>query len=210
MKQIRILQSAINRILKANIAEDGIYGRITNAHFQKLTEWLKPHMFASFDGFVVVRMSQEFDNKFSDFAFYVSNQVVKEVLPCSSKAGDFWVFNPVTYGGIFGTAVLKEGFYPKVWEGRLTYRFGFKSFELQQVRSVTVYRDSKINRMVDKDKTQTGLFGINMHTAGFNNLVNRWSAGCIVVPEPYWTQWCNDFFELGKLYDLNLIEYVHG
>ncbi len=207
MKQVRTLQNAINRLLNANIAVDGIFGKQTALHYNLLVDKLSKWLIHNFDGFLIIRMSDEFDNSYSDFAFYLQGKSIKEVLPCTSKAGKYWIYNPITYGGITGTAVLKAGLYPKSWEGVITYRFGFKSFELIQVRPFDIYRDNNRDNKIDKSRTQNIMAGINMHTGGWITLVDRWSAGCIVVPEPYWSQWCNEHFELKKLYDVQLIEW---
>lgn len=52
---------------------------------------------------------------------------------------------------------------------------------LRQIRPVTVYRDDNKDLFYDKNKTDTGLFGINIHKAGIDStLVENWSEGCQV------------------------------
>jgi hypothetical protein len=193
-------------VLKTKIAEDGILGPITRQNFIALQKLIKPFLFVAFDGFLAIRCSEEFDNKASDFLLYVQNQEIKEVLPCTTRAGNYWVYNPITYGGITGTAVMCDGFYPKVWEGALTKRFGIYSLpELVQVRPVKVYRDGNKDKKIDRTNIQIGMFGINLHQQGWAFAVDNWSAGCFTVPYWHWQNFCNKYFEIGKIYDLNLI-----
>jgi hypothetical protein len=204
--QTLTLQRAINSILQTNIAVDGIFGAETNQNFKRLQALMKPFLLPNFDGFIAVRCSEVFDNKASDFMFYVRNQEILEALPCTTRAGDYWVMNPISYGGITGTAVLAEGIYPKVWEGRLTNRFGFGSLpELVQVRPVSIYRDGNKDKKIDRTALQSGLFGINAHQQGWAFAVDNWSAGCVTVPNWSWKVWTSLFFELGKHYDLYLV-----
>ena len=54
---------------------------------------------------------------------------------------------------------------------------------LRQVKPVTVYRDSNKDLTYDESRTQTGLFGINIHRANPKTeslLVENWSEGCQV------------------------------
>lgn len=52
---------------------------------------------------------------------------------------------------------------------------------LRQVGVVSVYRDADRNTQFSTNKTQSGLFGINIHKAGIDsNVVENWSAGCQV------------------------------
>ena len=52
---------------------------------------------------------------------------------------------------------------------------------LKQARNVTVYRDANRDMTYDETKTQTGIFGINIHKAGADStFVENWSEGCQV------------------------------
>ncbi len=59
---------------------------------------------------------------------------------------------------------------------------------LIQVRDVTVYRDfDRDLKSEEIGKQETGLFGINIHRANdslISKVVDRWSAGCQVIPDP--------------------------
>ncbi len=157
------------------------------------------------NGFFLIRTTKNFDDKYSDFCFYIENGVKKEIFACTTRAGKFWVYNPITYGGLTGVAVLKEGYYPKTWKAVYTYRFGFKSIELIQVRPVIVGRDNNRNNLIDYSQTQEGYFGINLHIGGlYTQLVHQWSAGCIVIPKEQYPT-LESMLEIGKLYDIYLI-----
>lgn len=52
---------------------------------------------------------------------------------------------------------------------------------LRQVKPVLVYRDPDKDMIYDENKTQEGIFGINIHMAGDDStLVENWSEGCQV------------------------------
>ena len=52
---------------------------------------------------------------------------------------------------------------------------------LKQARNVTVYRDANRDMTYDESKTQSGIFGINIHKAGADSTyVENWSEGCQV------------------------------
>jgi hypothetical protein len=52
---------------------------------------------------------------------------------------------------------------------------------LKQKGPLTVYRDFTNNGLYDEDKTETGVFGINIHHAGADSsIVGDWSHGCQV------------------------------
>lgn len=51
----------------------------------------------------------------------------------------------------------------------------------QRMRTVTVWRDANKNMVIDKNITDTGMFGINIHKAGQDSTwVENWSEGCQV------------------------------
>ena len=81
-----------------------------------------------------------------------------------------------------GTAILVEGQYKNA------YKLGMhqgKIKALVQAKPVSVYRDDNLNNKHDpKSKIFTGMFGINIHRASKNkilDLIGSWSAGCQVI-----------------------------
>lgn len=102
---------------------------------------------------------------------------------CTTEAGLYYLKNPLNNKG---TAIVKEGQYPGVWE--LGMHQG-KYQALCQKKPITVIRDFDRDGEFDYDsgREETGLFGINCHRSNSNVesiLVNKWSAGCQVIANP--------------------------
>lgn len=189
---------------------DGIIGPVSLAATQQYVldeiakrKWVKPGT-----EFVWIRTDQTFDNKFADVVVRFNQGKADMVLPCSTTAGDFYVFNPLTVGGITGVAVAAE---QQIIEShKFVTSSSWKSLWLgapyfQQVRPITIYRDGNKNKNLDKSITQFGLYGINFHRAGIGSLVDRWSAGCQVVPDKQWFE-AIKIFTNGQLTNFTLFE----
>ena len=97
---------------------------------------------------------------------------------CTTDPGLYWLKNP---GRRSGTAILKEGQYRgshTIGQHRGRYT------ALVQRAPVKVYRDRNRDEVIDRDlrSVEEGLFGINIHHAGYDShRVDRWSAGCTVI-----------------------------
>lgn len=105
-----------------------------------------------------------------------------------------------------GCAILKEGWYRRLWAKGLHKG---KYSALVQANPCTVYRDNDKDKELDmnKSKTDTGMFGINMHRANENAVsinVEGWSAGCQVWASPgefsYFMSLINKAFQKGQKY----------
>ena len=103
---------------------------------------------------------------------------------CTTDPGSHWVENLLNKKGV---AILK----PNQYRGshKLDLHQG-KYLALRQKSNVTVYRDNNRDNDYDLDesKTDTGLFGINIHRAtarkgGKSTRVDKWSAGCQVIAD---------------------------
>ena len=101
---------------------------------------------------------------------------------CTTDPGSHWVKNILNKKGV---AILKPGQYRGSHKLRLHQG---KYMALGQKKDVTVYRDNDRNNNYDlnESKTDTGIFGINIHratakTGGKSTRVDRWSAGCQVI-----------------------------
>ena len=202
-------QKFLNYFLKAGLVEDGVIGVKSKEALKTATERLKTILENRGykwlpEQFIFLRCSDKFNNQTSDFTVFIQFGVIQFALESSTRAGDFYVFNPISYGGITGTAVLAEGQYIDTWQGSWQTRFGFRSFEFLQVKPVKIWRDGNKNRQIDKNVSQTGMFGINIHTAGWTNIVDRWSAGCIVHPKSQWDLVTPNFYQ--RAYSATLIE----
>ena len=84
-----------------------------------------------------------------------------------------------------GVAILKPGQYRSSHKLRL---HGGKYLALGQQKPLTVYRDNNRDDKYDLDesKTDTGIFGINIHRASKyegkkSTNIDKWSAGCQVI-----------------------------
>jgi hypothetical protein len=98
----------------------------------------------------------------------------------TTDPGTYWLTHP---SNVNGTAILKPGQYQDCWS--LGYHHGKQDHPaLVQTAPVTVYRDNDHDVLSDETaKTDTGLFGINIHGAsptGTSVEIGRWSAGCNV------------------------------
>tara|TARA_B110000240_G_scaffold177249_1_gene205741 strand:- start:183 stop:806 length:624 start_codon:yes stop_codon:yes gene_type:complete len=104
---------------------------------------------------------------------------------CTTDPGSSYMNNPIVESK--GTAILK----PNQYRGSHKLRLhAGKYLALGQKKDVTVYRDNDRDDKYDLDesKTDTGLFGINIHRAtgrsgGKSTRVDKWSAGCQVIAD---------------------------
>lgn len=71
---------------------------------------------------------------------------------------------------------------PGQYRGMSTIRKHQGKYEaLCQQKECTVFRDANKDMLYDEAKTETGVFGINIHHAGVNStFVENWSEGCQV------------------------------
>ena len=161
-----------------------------------------------FDGLVWIRTEMVFSNKFDDFVVCYRVGRIVHVAPASTTAGDFYVYNPLTVGGITGTAVavaqqvtnshrfVTGSNWKNLWLGAPYF---------QQILPITIQRDGNKNNLVDGTTRQFGLYGINFHRAGIGNFVNKWSAGCQTVPEKDWFEIVKRF-NPGQVIDFTLLD----
>ena len=103
---------------------------------------------------------------------------------CTTDPGSHWVENLLNEKGV---AILK----PNQYRGshKLDFHQG-RYLALRQKSDVTVYRDNDRDNNYDlnESKTDTGVFGINIHRAtgrsgGKSIRVDKWSAGCQVIAD---------------------------
>lgn len=139
-------------------------------------DWYKFHLIA-------VRSNEDEPNVFDD-RFYVVNHDQLFQTDCTTNPGTYWLQNIMP--GKTGTAVLKSNMqYIDCWE--IGKHKGLHP-ALVQVRPVTVMRDwDRDNKSEEIGIEDTGLFGINIHRANASwksKLIDRYSAGCLVIPDP--------------------------
>lgn len=191
-------------------AIDGIVGPLTlggakawiDAEMTK-RGWVKP-----VNDLVWIRTDQTFDNRFSDFVVRFNNRIADMIMPCSTTPGDFIIFNPLTVGGITGSAVACEqqviGSHRFVTSGSWSSLWLGAPYFFQQ-GAIDIWRDNTRDRKLDKMVKTRGWYGINFHRGGLGSLVDQWSAGCLVVPDARWYE-AIKIFKANQLINFTLIE----
>ena len=193
-----------------NGAIDGIVGPLTLGGAKawidaeiNIRGWVKP-----VNDLVWIRTDQSFDNKFADYVVRFNNRVADMIMPCSTTPGDFYIFNPLTVGGITGAAVACEqqvigshkfvtsGTWSSLWLGAPYF---------YQSGAIEIYRDGNKDRKLDKTVKTKGWYGINFHRGGIGSFVDNWSAGCMVVPDARWFE-AIKIFSANQLINFTLIE----
>jgi hypothetical protein len=74
----------------------------------------------------------------------------------------------------------------------------------RQIEPMKIYRDGNKDNVINQGLQTTGLYGINLHRGGLGSIIERWSAGCMVVPDKYWSVWAK-MFPNGYVMDFVLI-----
>lgn len=203
----------LQEILNANGAKlvvDGIVGQRTLTALHQYVKsnlekrkWVMPK-----DGLVWIRTDKNLTNTFDDFVAVYKSGLPVMALPCSTTAGDYSIFNPLTVGGITGTAVAMEqqiiGAHQFVTAANWKFLW-LNAPYFMQVLPITIYRDGNKNRLIDSHIKQFGLFGINFHRGGVAATINGWSAGCHIVQDNMWFEVCK-LFANGQRIDYTLFE----
>ena len=128
------------------------------------------------------RVTNAFDDLLT-IAYKIDGEWQYHEFKCTTDPGTAYMNDPIVESK--GTAILKPGQYRGSHKLRLHQG---KYLALGQKKNVTVYRDNDRdnNYDLDESKTDTGLFGINIHRAtarkgGKSTRVDKWSAGCQVI-----------------------------
>jgi len=140
------------------------------------------------------RTSDIFTDFFTD-NLYVAYKVngVKTVLqvPCSTKAGLYYVNNPITYQGVTGTAVIvAPAQYRRVYTLVDSYTEWLSYPYFKQVKNMSYWRDADRDKDLDKTQFQVNQnFSTHFHRGSNKNVTGQqiynFSAGCIICEEPY-------------------------
>ena len=130
------------------------------------------------------RVTNAFDDT-STIAYKIDGEWQYHEFDCTTDPGSAYMDNPILENT--GCAILKPNQYRGSHKLRLHQG---KYLALGQKKDVTVYRDNNRdgNYDLDESKTDTGLFGINIHRAtarkgGKSTRVDKWSAGCQVIAD---------------------------
>ena len=126
-------------------------------------------------------VTNRFDDKIT-ISYKIDGEWQYYEFDCTTDPGDDWVENILNEKGV---AILKPGQYRGSHKLRLHQG---KYLALGQKKEVTVYRDRNKDSVYDFDesKTDTGIFGINIHRATKHagkksTYIDKWSAGCQVI-----------------------------
>jgi len=147
-------------------------------------------------------------NKFDDtitLSYKIDGEWQYHEFPCTTDPGTHWVENVMNDKGV---AILKPDQYRSSHKIRL---HGGKYEALGQQNPVTVYRDNNRDDIynLNQEKTDTGLFGINIHRATAragkkSTQVNKWSAGCQVIgANDDWVKFMKTCRKARKVWDNN-------
>ncbi len=157
------------------------------------------------------RVTNAFDDCIT-ISYKIDGEWQFHCFPCTTDPGSHWVKNILSEQGV---AILKPNQYRGSHKLRLHQG---KYLALGQKKPVTVYRDNNLdsNYDLDESKTETGIFGINIHRAtgrsgGKSTRIDKWSAGCQVIADnDDWHQFldiCQSAREIhGNSFSYTLIE----
>jgi len=149
------------------------------------------------------RMNDEFTDKFSDYCAVVINGEVKEILNATTKPGRYYVYNPVTAGGITGTGCRKEGqsIASHRYNSKGKKKWGSGAGYFSQISTLLVYRDGNKDNVLDKNIVQKAptTFGFFCHAMGRGFSVWNWSAGCLGCPLEQWMTKIDPWFNEGDV-----------
>ena len=129
------------------------------------------------------RVTNAFDDTLT-ISYKIDGEWQYHEFNCTTDPGSHWVENILNEKGV---AILK----PNQYRGshKLDFHQG-RYLALRQKSDVTVYRDNDRDNNYDlnESKTDTGVFGINIHRAtgrsgGKSIRVDKWSAGCQVIAD---------------------------
>jgi hypothetical protein len=149
----------------------------------KQQAWLNKWGFKGENGKTLVEDGDPGNNTNYALAQYNANrgkEIIK-VFPTTTNPGVYWLNFPISK---LGTAILKPNQWIDCWS--LGFHQGKPDHKaLVQTGKVTVYRDANRdqNYQLNDLKTETGLFGINIHGSGKlapSKQIGKWSAGCQV------------------------------
>jgi hypothetical protein len=208
---------ALQELLRSkgyNVEIDGIVGTETLAatHSFIFREISKRRWTMPLTDFVWLRLDNKLTNTYDDICVRYNKGVIDMIFPCTTTAGDYYIFNPLTVGGITGTAVAAEqqvlnshkfvtsANWKTLWLGQPYF---------QQISPIAYYRDGNKDRNIDKNKLYSGLIGDNWHHGGAENFINNWSAACFVTQPIHWLKAIN-IFKDGDIKTLTLIETFNG
>lgn len=153
------------------------------------------------------RMSDDFTDKFTDFCVNVHEGKATCVIPATTKPGKYYVYNPVTAGGITGTGCVVAGQYVDSHEWVPGGKWGGGGF-FRQRTNINVHRDGNKDLKLDKNIIQVApsYFGFFMHTMGLGNIIWNWSAGCLGAAKALWQKYVSPYYTKGQKVSMTIFE----
>jgi hypothetical protein len=208
MKQLQI---ALNN-RGESLLVDGVIGAKTLTALKRVLsiELLKRNWVTPSTGLVFLRLDQTLTDTFDDVALRFNKGCIDRVVPCSTTAGDKYIFDPITFQGITGTAIACEQ--QILNSHRFTTAKEFKRLwtnapYFQQQKPITIYRDPTKDRVINREIMMRGMYGINFHRGWRGDRNWNVSAGCMVIPDIHWYNMI-EIFVNGVLYDFTLLEML--
>jgi hypothetical protein len=158
---------------------------------------------------VWLRYDMSYNNKFNDFCVLINNGKVSMVFPATTTPGDYWIYNPVTVGGITGCACLCEQ--QVIGSHRWVENNDWSTLWLgmpyaKQIGLLKIYRDGNKDHIFDRNLiVDAPNNGINFHQMGAGTINWNWSGGCLGTSKANW-YYIVDCFDNGNILNLNLLE----
>ena len=213
---IKILQAYLKEELGNNITVDGLIGPETRATLRRFLYrqferrgWTLEHVRNNPTELVWFRYDKSYNNTFNDYCIVMSYGDVSHVLRATTTPGNYWIYNPVTVGGITGVATLCEQ--QVIGSHRWVENNNWKTLWLgmpyaQQVGELTIFRDGNKDNVFDRNVVKKAKnTGINFHQMGAGTVNWNWSAGCMGTSKEDWLIIVNRF-DNSNMLNLNLLE----
>ena len=207
------LQHYLNLECNARLKEDGIIGPKTiKATEQFVAEqikkrgWVQPKT-----ELVWLRYDKTYNNKFNDFCLVYYEGKLIHILHATTTPGDYWIYNPVTVGGITGVACMCEQQVIKGWQWKTNKdwsKLWLNAPYFKQVKTFKIYRDGNKDKLFDRNLiTEASPYsGLNGHRMGAGTINWNWSAGCNGTSDIDWKTYVVPTFEEDYYYNYTLIE----
>lgn len=158
---------------------------------------------------VELRMSDVITDRFSDICLVISLNECVSIIPWTTKPGQYWINNPVTVGGIFGTGIQKAGqtidSHEFIAKGKK--KWGEVGY-FRQNKPIPVIRDGNKNNKIDSKVFQVAptWYGFFKHAMGRGFKIWNWSAGCCGAAKLIWKANIAPFFKDGQKISPVIIE----
>lgn len=192
---------------------DGIIGYETKTSTLRYLKQMfanRNWIFPEEKGLIWIRLDQSFNNVFNDLCILYYKSRIVYIKKATTTPGNYYVYNPITYGGITGVATVseqqvKESYQFVTSSNWKTLWLGTPYFRL--TGKIKIYRDGNKDNKFDRNiiTDADARTGINMHQMGKGTINYNWSAGCLGMSREDWLH-IIQYFDMGDIIDLNLIE----